>query len=370
MSAVLKDPFNPKSGEFAENIRSIVGSDDTELSQSMEQFGWVKELPAIADENGVVIVGHRRLRIAKQLQIVPVIQTIEFGSGDEADAERLKIAIASNLGSKAMTADDRKRIATYLYGKREWTMARIASALNVAERTISRDIANSDMVSELKPRTRTTTNPKGAGRPRRVSSKPRAQTAVDREDKVAVLMDLGKTTQEIAVELGVGQRAANQAMEHVKIRREAKAEAAVDPDALSMSAKERLAAAIRQATQKLEQEFAQRVRDEVRSRIEQTVLPAYAEEYQRYRDWIDHRKGCMDRRTYIKILAQLHPDKGGHADLFDIFKKLEKVLLDEKESPTPKAAFPRTYDDLMAMKQKASAARKAARSGKNLAKRR
>jgi hypothetical protein len=35
---------------------------------------------------------------------------------------------ASNIGGAPMTKDDRKRIAEYLYGAREWTMERIAKA--------------------------------------------------------------------------------------------------------------------------------------------------------------------------------------------------------------------------------------------------
>jgi hypothetical protein len=75
--------------EFVDNIRSIINSDDTELEQSLRKFGSVEHLPAFKDENGVVIVGHRRLKIAEKQKIEPVIKTLHFGKGDEADAERL-----------------------------------------------------------------------------------------------------------------------------------------------------------------------------------------------------------------------------------------------------------------------------------------
>jgi hypothetical protein len=75
MPSGLRDPFNPVVGEFAKNIRSTKG-DDGELRSSMQQFGWIEEFPAMADENGVVLVGHRRLQIAKELGIEPVIKKL------------------------------------------------------------------------------------------------------------------------------------------------------------------------------------------------------------------------------------------------------------------------------------------------------
>lgn len=70
-------------------------------------------------------------------------------------------------------------------GQREWTMARIASALNVSQRQVSTDLSSLEVTS--KP-----SRPKG-GRPKKTASKPRSQTApraVEREDKVVVLMDM------------------------------------------------------------------------------------------------------------------------------------------------------------------------------------
>ena len=76
--------FDPKTGAFAVNIRDISGN-DSELRESLKKFGWVEELPALVDENGVVLVGHRRLK-----------------------------TIASNIGFKPMTPKDRQRIAEHL----------------------------------------------------------------------------------------------------------------------------------------------------------------------------------------------------------------------------------------------------------------
>lgn len=127
----MDDLFDPDRGKFAKNIRAA-GGDDTELRESLKSFGWLKEFPALADENGVVLVGNRRVKLAKELGIEPVVETITFGKGTAADAERLKLAIASNIGFQSMTPEDRKRIAAHLYGA-EWTMQRIAEALGVTQ---------------------------------------------------------------------------------------------------------------------------------------------------------------------------------------------------------------------------------------------
>jgi hypothetical protein len=120
--SVLKSPFDPmlKSGIFAQNTRAKGKDDLSDLIESMRTFGWIPYHPAIVDEKGVVLVGHRRLAAAKELGI-PVreeheIVTVDLGSGDPADAERLKLALASNLGNKPLNAADRKRIAERLYG--------------------------------------------------------------------------------------------------------------------------------------------------------------------------------------------------------------------------------------------------------------
>jgi ParB-like chromosome segregation protein Spo0J len=144
--SVLKSPFDPmlKSGIFAQNTRAKGKDDLSDLIESMRTFGWIPYHPAIVDEKGVVLVGHRRLAAAKELGI-PVreeqeIVTVDLGSGDPADAERLKLALASNLGNKPLNAADRKRIAERLYGTDGWSMQRIAELLRVTHKTISLDL--------------------------------------------------------------------------------------------------------------------------------------------------------------------------------------------------------------------------------------
>ncbi len=82
----------------------------------------------------------------------------------------------------------------------------------------------------------------------------------------------------------------------------------------------------------------------------------------------------MSKDVYRKILACLHPDwitdptmKKRYEEAFRLFNELKLLLLDEKEHPTPgrPSAWPRTYEEMMALRQKVSEKRKA-KSGVNL----
>ena len=163
--AVLRNPFDPKIGTFRDNIRLALG-DLTELRESMRAHGWVKEFPALIDENGVVLVGNRRLTIAKELGIEPVTKTITLGFGDAADAERFKLAITSNVGAVGLSTEERKRLAAYLYKDLQWSQQRVAEALSVDQKTVSRNLDELGIVPNSKK-----------GRPKGSGAKPKTQSA-------------------------------------------------------------------------------------------------------------------------------------------------------------------------------------------------
>ena len=137
----LPDLFNPQTGKWRENIRSYDRESlaDTELFKSMQQFGWLPEFPAIKDENGVILVGHRRLDVAEMLNITPVVRTVHYGEGEAADARRTRVALGSNLGAEKISPADRKKIAEELALAR-WTLAEIGNLLRVSTMTVSRDL--------------------------------------------------------------------------------------------------------------------------------------------------------------------------------------------------------------------------------------
>jgi hypothetical protein len=153
---VLPDLFDPQTGPWANNIRTYSTEGLKELRESMTEFGWLRHLPAIQDENGVVLVGHRRLDVAADLGIKPVIETVRFGEGEAGVAARAALTIASNVGAEKMNQTDRKKIAADLYGQ-GWSMPKIGKLLKVATMTISRDLSG---LTGVKPSER-------GGRPRK-----------------------------------------------------------------------------------------------------------------------------------------------------------------------------------------------------------
>jgi hypothetical protein len=153
---VLPDLFDPETGEFADNIRTPNPEGYDELRWSMETFGYLPGHPIVKDENGMIIEGHRRAKVAEELGIAPEVITRSFGSGDAGTAKRVQQGIGSNVGFEPMSAADRKRIAAQLYGK-AWRMDKIAEVLRVSTMTVSRDLRG---LTGVKPSER-------GGRPRK-----------------------------------------------------------------------------------------------------------------------------------------------------------------------------------------------------------
>ena len=210
---------------LSENIRLEKG-DDEELRQSMQSFGWRKEFPALLDEHKVVLVGHRRMRLAEELGIDPVVDVLQLGDGDEADAERMKIALVSNLGGKLMTVKDRQRIALHLNGTRHWTIEAVARALNSSKSTIARDLGNFPTVGKLN-HAKSTSNPKGAGRPK--GSKKPSKYSPALEQKIASdVLDKGITREEAAVAAGVSNTVVRRVVAAEEGRREVEPDVTID----------------------------------------------------------------------------------------------------------------------------------------------
>ena len=258
---------------------------------------------------------------------------------------------------------ERGRTAEKMYGQ-GFTEQQIAKQLGVNQATIARDLDG--LCTVHKP-----PSPKG-GRPKGTTKKRAdiAPKAIVREAKVEALLDAGKTAKEIAAEIGLGHRAVDQAIEHIKIKREAveEAEPEIDAKLLSMSEQQKLAAAIKQHQHKLSAEYYKRIEEEIRKRLEETVLPHYREKQAEAEKIVKARKGVMDKATFNRIRRCLHPDSRQSVtdkilgEAFDAFMALEKVLLDEKDSPTEFAQLPSTYEAWEQMKQNAMAARRAKRS--------
>ena len=203
--------------------------------------------------------------------------------------------------------------------------------------------------------------------------KPRKNDELTEQVAASLVLDQGNSLEQAAAETGVGSvQVVKTAVAREQGRREAKTEAAIDATSLSLSAQQKLDSAIRQHKHKLDLEFEQRVRAECQTRIEDTILPHFDRTEATYQDLIKARKGLMDKATFNKIRRCLHPDSRQSVtdeklhEAFRLFSQLEKRLLDEKDSPTSTMQMPRTYAELMALKQKVAASRKAKREHQSM----
>jgi hypothetical protein len=132
--------------------------------------------------------------------------------------------------------------------------------------------------------------------------------------------------------------------------------------ALAATAQERLEVAVKAERRRLEAEFEQRVRDEIKKRVDDIVLPSYLQKKEHYERVIAARNGVMSKETYRLILASLHPDRGASVETlnraFLAFRNLELTLCSEKESPTQPWDLPRTYEEMLKRRAEFKAKRK------------
>lgn len=188
-----------------------------------------------------------------------------------------------------------------------------------------------------------------------------------RNEKIVALFDRGLTPAQVAVETDVHLRNVHQILEHERIRREAQAEPIIDPSTLSKSAQEKLAVAIRQHQRRLDLEFEQRLGSEIKRRVDEMVLPSYNESKRHYDAVLSARKGILKRVEFNKLLRCLHTDTARQVsdedlnDALNLILRHKVVLLCEADEPTATPPLPKTYEELMALKQKVSEERRAAR---------
>ena len=246
-------------------------------------------------------------------------------------------------------------------------MQRIAKALNVSQSTITEDLRNLSTADKSK-HAKTASNPKGSGRPKGSAKRQRRTTQQTEDTAAALVLDQGMTLEQAAAQTGLTSvQQVKTSVAREEGRREAKAGPDIDRVLLSMTAQEKLDAAIRQAKKRLELEFSESVRREVMRDLNEVTLPHYLDKIVKLERLIYARRGVLDKITYNKIRWCLHSDhvqdpamKRRYDEAFTIFNGLEKLLLDEKHSPTPfRKDLPKTYADLMAARNKVREERRA-----------
>jgi hypothetical protein len=154
-----------------------------------------------------------------------------------------------------------------------------------------------------------------------------------------------------------------------------KAAAGRDPGTLSMTAQQKLQAAIAQEKAKLQADFHNRVNARVHEFWHDTFAPLHRKEQSEAMAVMQARKGVMDKLTYRKILACLHTERLAgllniphgqldaglaerYRDAFNLFTAMEKRLLAEKDSPTSFQNIPGDLGEYMKARRKGPRARK------------
>jgi SAM-dependent methyltransferase len=108
------------------------------LRESIGRWGVI--VPIVVDQDGQVIDGHHRQRIANALGVDYGVQQIEVGSEDDARA----IAATLNTDRRHMDIDQRRAIVAHLR-EQGHSLRAIAGAVGVDDKTVRRDIAAADM---------------------------------------------------------------------------------------------------------------------------------------------------------------------------------------------------------------------------------
>ena len=371
--------------EFVASLRSGQVSDEV-LRASLVNAGWNENIPAIKDENGTLLVGNRRMKIALEENLTPVVVTVAFGTGPEADAARARIAIVSNTGSASLTAADRKRTAERLY-QSGMTQAAIGKIMGVGQATVSRDLEGVlSTMNNTPPRTTVDGRARG-GRPRRVATEsdaptprrergaPRAAStrATPTMDQARMilrpLIEAGQPTpaRRLEAEHGISHALFDSAIAAERARLETlRTEVAVDPALLGRTAQERLAAALRSQERRLNAEFERKVQAEVNSRLN-AVLPRLKERERVAQLVMQRRRGVMKKADYDLIQRCLHPDSLRSVSVekltkaFRFWDEIKPLVLDETQSETPPLGMPSTLDELLAQRQRVREERARAR---------
>jgi transposase-like protein len=207
-----------------------------------------------------------------------------------------------------------------------------------------------------------------AGKKRPSTPGPKLTPKLEREIACRVLDDK-KSNEEVCAEFGIARETVRVAVAKEEGLRKGQVEA-VDPKSLSVSAQEKLEAVTRKALRELESDFQKRVEQRVRELMDTSILAHYRSKLDEAERIVKSRKGIMTRAQHRLILSCLHPDrvaeelKPKYTKAFYEFSQLEIVLCDEKELPASVVSFPSNYAELMKMREKMKAERRAKRSQK------
>jgi len=135
-----------KEGNLPGRFFDRTHADTRDLRESLLHFGYIPELRILVDENEFVLDGRTRVKLCEELRaefpertdLTPTQTIVRLGAGAEANARRLKIALASNVGRRNLSTETKREVALYLYSERNWTYEQIGEALSVTPMTAQR----------------------------------------------------------------------------------------------------------------------------------------------------------------------------------------------------------------------------------------
>lgn len=205
-------------------------------------------------------------------------------------------------------------------------------------------------------------------RPKKTDQAPRPHY---RAEEVMRMHDAGISNALISDRTGIGKRSVDNIIDEERLRREGVP--VISRDQLSFTAQEKLDLAIKQEKKKLQQSFDAAVTAEVNQRVRdymEAVSERLAKEREEHKRVMNARDGFMTKSIYRMILMCLHEDRQSDPQKKELcknatieFKKLEKCILNEKESPTTMSApLPRTIAEWEEIKRKVAAERRARRA--------
>ncbi len=208
-------------------------------------------------------------------------------------------------------------------------------------------------------------------KPTKPRKPPKPRIPPEVEATIVAALKAGKTKDEAGAAAGVSSTVVRRVAAAEEARQQViDADPVLDPAAfLSLSNQQKLAAFERRLTRQNDAKVNVLVQIQVRQALDEIFLPAHREKLAQAERIIQSRKHLLSKADFNLIRACLHPDNSASKDrrdrAFDIFNKLEDLLVGEKELPLGGGAppLPSSLAEWDEMKAKATAARAAKRAG-------
>lgn len=194
---------------------------------------------------------------------------------------------------------------------------------------------------------------KKSGAPKKSRGDHRKLTDEQALSAAQAVLDDRKTMDDAGAMFGVSRKTVKAAVAKEQGRRE------VQPDSstFARTTKEQFDRAVRVAVAEAREQFEDEVRAKVQKKYDEIFIP-HAFEKAEYADAVlASRHGIMSRADFMKVLSCLHPDtatspwKERCSEAFDLFKKMERLLVKQEPNGIKPSDLPRTMEELLARRK-------------------